>query len=127
MQKGVLKWLFAGGGWSTPSRDLLVMGPKGVVRGVGATGTLELTRGETGTTGMTAVMVGAGQEPDPATTLAPASSSLSSTSLRVSPFDINATKENRGAYGVSGVVGTPGCAQGLGLQPPTPNPCIAGS
>ena len=102
-------------------------GPQGVVRGVGATGTLELTRGETGTTGMTAVMVGAGQEPDPATTLAPASSSLSSTSLRVSPFDITATKENRGAYGVSGVVGTPGCAHGLGLQPPTPNPCIAGS
>ena len=28
VQKGVLKWLFAGGGWSTPSRVLLVMGPR---------------------------------------------------------------------------------------------------
>ena len=31
-----------GGGWSNPSRVLLVMDPNGVVRGVGATGTVEL-------------------------------------------------------------------------------------
>ena len=118
-----------GGGWSTPSRVLLVMGPKGVVRGVGATGTLELTPGENGMngmTGMTAVMLGAGRQQDQATASAPASSSLSPTSLRVSPLDVSATKENPGAYGVSGVVGTPGCFPGNGLQPPTPDPCPSG-
>ena len=52
-------------GWTSPSRVLLVMDPKGGVHGVGATGTLELTPGETGTTGMTAVMIGAGQRPNP--------------------------------------------------------------
>jgi hypothetical protein len=57
-----------GDGWGTSSRVLMVMDPKGVVHGVGATGTILLTPdGE----GMTAVMLSNGQRdvvtavPDP--------------------------------------------------------------
>jgi hypothetical protein len=50
-----------GGGWSTPSRVLLAMDPRGVVHGVGATGSIMLTTGEDG---MSAVMLSAGQQDD---------------------------------------------------------------
>lgn len=47
-----------GDGWSAPSRVLLVMEPKGVVHGVGATGTIILTpEGD----GLSAVMMSSGQ------------------------------------------------------------------
>ena len=47
-----------GDGWSAPSRVLLVMEPKGVVYGVGATGTIMLTPDEDG---LSAVMMSNGQ------------------------------------------------------------------
>ncbi len=50
-----------GGGWSAPSRVLLAMDPKGVVHGVGATGSIMLTTGEDG---MSAVVLSAGQQDD---------------------------------------------------------------
>ena len=47
-----------GDGWTAPSRVLLVMQPKGVVHGVGATGTMMLTpNGD----GLSAVMISSGQ------------------------------------------------------------------
>ena len=47
-----------GDGWSAPSRVLLVMEPKGVAYGVGATGTIMLTPDEDG---LSAVMMSNGQ------------------------------------------------------------------
>ena len=88
-----------GVGWTSPSRVLLVMDPKGGVHGVGATGTLELTPGETGTTGMTAVMIGAGQRPNPTVSPAPASTSQT-RNVPVSPCHSPA---GCGTYAVQGV------------------------
>ena len=80
-----------GGGWSAPSRILLVMDAQGTVHGVGATGTLELTPG---TTGMTAVMLGAGQQ-DP-------TASATSTDARLTPkAPSKADASLRGADGLS--------------------------
>ena len=64
----------SGGGWSAPSRVLLAMNAKGVVHGVGATGTVQLTPGETG---MNAVMLGFGQRQEPLADPAPATAALS--------------------------------------------------
>ena len=50
-----------GGGWSAPSQVLLAMDPRGVVHGVGATGSMMVTTGEDG---MSAVMLSAGQQDD---------------------------------------------------------------
>ena len=47
-----------GDGWSDPSRVLLVIDPKGVVHGVGASGSIMLTSDEPG---MSAVMMSSGQ------------------------------------------------------------------
>jgi hypothetical protein len=47
-----------GDGWTSPSRVLMVMDSKGVVRGVGATGTIMLTPDEEG---LSAVMMSSGQ------------------------------------------------------------------
>ena len=47
-----------GDGWSDPSRVLLVMDPKGVVHGVGASGSIMLTSDDEG---MSAVMMSSGQ------------------------------------------------------------------
>ena len=57
-----------GDGWSAPSRVLLAMDARGVVHGVGATGTLMLTPGEEG---MTAVVLSAGQQENWTATPAP--------------------------------------------------------
>ena len=64
----------SGGGWSAPSRVLLAMNAKGVVHGVGATGTVQLTAGETG---MNAVMLGFGQRQERLADPAPATAALS--------------------------------------------------
>ena len=54
-----------GNGWTAPSRVLLVMQPKGVVHGVGATGTMMLTpNGD----GFSAVMMSNGQQNSVTTT-----------------------------------------------------------
>ena len=65
-----------GDGWSAPSRVLMVMDPKGVVHGVGATGTLLLTPdGE----GLSAVMLSHGQQGSGAATSNPTTSAQSRT------------------------------------------------
>lgn len=68
-----------GDGWTAPSRVLLAMDAKGVVHGVGATGTLMVTPGEDG---MTAVMLSAGQ-PEEDVVQVPTTSALSSTAPRL--------------------------------------------
>ena len=65
-----------GDGWSAPSRVLMVMDSKGVVHGVGATGTLLLTPDEEG---MTAVMLSHGQQGSGAATSNPTTSAQSRT------------------------------------------------
>ena len=77
-----------GDGWTAPSRVLLVMQPKGVVHGVGATGTMMLTpNGD----GLSAVMMSSGQRDSVTTT--PTTSGLSpipprdSSSTRKTPLD----------------------------------------
>ena len=68
-----------GDGWTAPSRVLLAMDAKGVVHGIGATGTLMVTPGEDG---MTAVMLSAGQ-PEEDVVQVPTTSALSSTAPRL--------------------------------------------
>ena len=68
-----------GDGWTAPSRVLLAMDAKGVVHGVGATGTLMLTPGEDG---MTAVVLSAGQQENWTATPAPATSAQSPAASR---------------------------------------------
>ena len=68
-----------GDGWTAPSRVLLALDAKGVVHGVGATGTLMVTPGEDG---MTAVMLSAGQ-PEEDVVQVPTSSALSPTAPRL--------------------------------------------
>ena len=66
-----------GNGWTAPSRVLLVMQPKGVVHGVGATGTMMLTpNGD----GFSAVMMSNGQQNSVTTT--PTTSGLSPIASR---------------------------------------------
>lgn len=68
-----------GDGWTAPSRVLLAMDAKGVVHGIGATGTLMVTPGEDG---MTAVMLSAGQ-PEEDVVQVPTTSALSPTAPRL--------------------------------------------
>lgn len=68
-----------GDGWSAPSRVLLAMDARGVVHGVGATGTLMLTPGEEG---MTAVVLSAGQQEDWTATPAPMTATQQLTASR---------------------------------------------
>ena len=68
-----------GDGWTAPSRVLLAMDAKGVVHGVGATGTLMVTPGEDG---LTAVMLSAGQ-PEEDVVQVPTTSALSPTAPRL--------------------------------------------
>ncbi len=70
-----------GDGWTAPSRVLLAMDAKGVVHGVGATGTLMATPGEEG---MTAVMLSSGQ-PEEDVVQVPTTSALSPTAPRLTP------------------------------------------
>ena len=68
-----------GDGWTAPSRVLLAMDAKGVVHGIGATGTLMVTPGEDG---LTAVMLSAGQ-PEEDVVQVPTTSALSPTAPRL--------------------------------------------
>lgn len=68
-----------GDDWTAPSRVLLVMEPKGVVHGVGATGTIMLTPAGDG---FNAVMMSSGQRASAAPT--PTTSGLSPIAARVS-------------------------------------------
>ena len=68
-----------GDGWTAPSRVLLAMDAKGVVHGIGATGTLMVTPGEDD---MTAVMLSAGQ-PEEDVVQVPTTSALSPTAPRL--------------------------------------------
>ena len=68
-----------GDGWTAPSQVLLAMDAKGVVHGVGATGTLMVTPGEDG---LTAVMLSAGQ-PEEDVVQVPTTSALSPTAPRL--------------------------------------------
>ena len=90
-----------GGGWSSPSRVLLVMDTKGTVHGVGATGTLELTPAEGG---MNAVMLGAGKQQDPAASPTATTTSEAGTAPRSAPSNkrMNSQKIVGGAYAVQG-------------------------
>ena len=72
-----------GDGWSAPSRVLMVMDSKGVVPGVGATGTLLLTPDEEG---MTAVMLSHGQQGSGAATSNPTTSAQSRTKPSIPPI-----------------------------------------
>ena len=72
-----------GDGWSAPSRVLMVMDSKGVVHGVGATGTLLLTPDEEG---MTAVMLSHGQQGSGAATSNPTTSEQSRTKPSIPPL-----------------------------------------
>jgi hypothetical protein len=72
-----------GDGWTSPSRVLMVMDSKGVVHGVGATGTLLLTPDEEG---MTAVMLSHGQQGSGAATSTPTTSAQSRTKPSIPPI-----------------------------------------
>ena len=87
-----------GDGWSDPTRVLMVMDSKGVVHGVGATGTLLLTPDEEG---MTAVMLSHGQQGSGAATSNPTTSAQS----RTKPSNPALPSSGDGAYAVAG----PGC------------------
>jgi uncharacterized oligopeptide transporter (OPT) family protein len=65
-----------GDGWTSPSRVLMVMDSKGVVHGVGATGTILLTPDEGG---MNAVMLSHGKQGSGAATSNPTTSAQSRT------------------------------------------------
>ena len=64
--------------WSAPSRVLMVMGPNGVVHGVGTYGSITLTSGEDG---ITAVMISNGQRDDWTATPEPTTSGQSAKAL----------------------------------------------
>ena len=90
-----------GDGWSDPTRVLMVMDSKGVVHGVGATGTLLLTPDEEG---MTAVMLSHGQQGSGAATSNPTTSEQSRTKPSIPPIP-PLPSPGDGAYAVAG----PGC------------------
>ncbi len=70
---------FTESNWTAPTRVLMVMNPKGVVYGVGATGTIMLTPGEEG---MTAVMLSNGKQDSAAATSNPTTSAQPPTAPR---------------------------------------------
>ena len=74
-----------GDGWTAPSRVLMVMDSKGVVHGVGATGTILLTPDEEG---MTAVMLSHGQQGSGAATSNPTTSEQSRTKPSIPPIPV---------------------------------------
>ncbi len=87
-----------GDGWASPSRVLMVMDPKGVVHGVGATGTLLLTQdGE----GLSAVMLSHGQQGSGAATSNPTTSAQSRTKPSIPPIPALPSSGD-GAYVVAG-------------------------
>ena len=68
-----------GDGWTAPSRVLLVLDPKGVVHGVGATGTIMLTPDGDG---LSAVMMSSGQRASVTKAPTPTTSGLSPIAAR---------------------------------------------
>lgn len=90
-----------GDGWSDPTRVLMVMDSKGVVHGVGATGTLLLTPDEEG---MTAVMLSHGKQGSGAATSNPTTSAQSRTkpSIPAIPAIPPLPSSGDGAYAVAG-------------------------
>ena len=99
-----------GDGWTAPSRVLMVMDSKGVVHGVGATGTLLLTPDGDG---LTAVMLSHGQQGSGPATSNPTTSAQSRTKLSVEPGGIFVSG-SYAATGSSNVIGgscymTPAC------------------
>ena len=88
-----------GDGWTSPSRVLMVMDPKGVVHGVGATGTLLLTQdGE----GLSAVMLSHGQQGSGAATSNPTTSAQSRTRPSIPPPTPLPGPPMDGAYAATG-------------------------
>ena len=71
-----------GGGWSAPSRVLLAMDARGVVRGVGATGSMTLIPGADG---ISAVLLSAGQRDDWTATSDPTAMNRQGTTPRTTP------------------------------------------
>ena len=87
-----------GDGWSAPSRVLMVMDSKGVVHGVGATGTILLTPDGDG---LTAVMLSHGQQGSGAATSNPTTSAQSRTKPSIPPIP-PLPSPGDGAYAVAG-------------------------
>jgi hypothetical protein len=87
-----------GDGWSDPTRVLMVMDSKGVVHGVGATGTILLTPDEAG---MTAVMLSHGKQGSEAATSNPTTSAQSRTKPSIPPIP-PLPSSGDGAYAVAG-------------------------
>ncbi len=91
-----------GDGWSTATRVLMAMDPKRVVYGVGATGTLMITPGETG---MTAVMLSHGKQDSGAATLNPTTSGQSPTAPRQTGTDVGF--DFGASYALQGIKSSP--------------------
>jgi hypothetical protein len=85
-----------GDGWSAPSRVLLVMDPKGVVHGVGATGTIMLAPDGNG---LSAVMMSSGQRDT--VTANPTTSAQSRTKPSIPPIPV-LPPVGDGAYAAAG-------------------------
>ncbi len=101
-----------GDGWSDPTRVLMVMDSKGVVHGVGATGTLLLTPDGDG---LTAVMLSHGKQGSGAATSNPTTSAQSRTKPMPLYPPTPLSSPGDGAYTVAGPVcecpsGALGCA-----------------
>ena len=92
-----------GDGWTAPSRVLLVLDPKGVVHGVGATGTIMLTPDGDG---LTAVMLSHGKQGSGPATSNPTTSAQSRTRPSIPPLPPSPIPlppgSGDGAYAVAG-------------------------
>ena len=84
-----------GDGWSNPTRVLMVMDSKGVVHGVGATGTILLTPDGDG---LSAVMMSSGKQGSGAATSNPTTSAQSRTKPSIPALP----SSGDGAYAVAG-------------------------
>ena len=91
-----------GDGWTAPSRVLMVMDSKGVVHGVGATGTILLTPDGDG---LTAVMLSHEKQGSGPATSNPTTSAQSRTKLSVEPGGISVSG-SYAATGSSNVIGS---------------------
>ena len=87
-----------GDGWSDPTRVLMVMDSKGVVYGVGATGTILLTPDGDG---LSAVMMSSGKQGSGAATTNPTTSAQSRTKPSIPPIP-PLPSSGDGAYAVAG-------------------------
>ena len=96
-----------GDGWSAPSRVLVVMEPKGVVHGVGATGTIMLTPDGDG---FNAVMMSSGQR---------SSAALTATTSGLSPISARDSSNMRSTPVFGPLYGTQYAAAGPSLVCPS--------